>query len=136
MPTFSSRVVARSAFAEYSRLEPELEALWHECRRATPPDRASLEDAFDTDAFDRDELLASQDDWCAEWFFFKHIKRRLIALVGIHRPNGPRELCTTTAYETVYTALFDHALNRSCTCCHERVGDDDGQRDDLNPAYP
>jgi len=111
---------ARRAFDEVAEREPRLYELWSLCREAAPPvHEPEPDDAFDVDLYDVDTVVrqAIDEGWCAEDFFQTHIKSDLLLLVGMHRPTGPEELRTYDVYETVYAALFDWALERSCPCC-------------------
>lgn len=111
---------ARRAFDEVAEREPKLHELWSMCREAAPSLRDDdPDDAFDVDLYDVDKTVPSDPDegWCAEDFFFDHVKSSLMTLVGMHRPSGPEELRSNDVYETVYAALFDWALARTCACC-------------------
>lgn len=117
---FSSLDAARRAFDDIATCEPRLYELWSMCREAAPAVyEPEPEDAFDVDLYDVDRTVPSAPDegWCAEDFFFDQVKSALMVLVGMHRTTGPEELRSNDTYETVYAALFDWALVRSCTCC-------------------
>jgi hypothetical protein len=117
---FPSLDAARRRFDELARLEPRLAPLWGACEQIAHVED-EIEDPFDVDSFEVDELLASEDGWCAEDQFFRTIKPQIGALVGFHREEDPAELQTPEAYDAVYSALFHHALIRQCACCAERV---------------
>lgn len=113
--------VARRAFDEVARIEPQLAPLWYMCRCAAPPVPADdqVDDAFDDDPYEVDELSRDKPDdgWCAEDYFFQKIKPKLERLVGWQRREDPPELQGSDAYDAVYSALFYHALHRPCVCC-------------------
>jgi hypothetical protein len=106
-----------------AELEPQLRRLWSLCQCATAPAAANDEarDPYDVDLFDHDEVTvdAREASWCAELYFLQHIKPQIAALVGWGRVDGPPELRGEDAYDTAYSALFFHALNRRCDCCRE-----------------
>lgn len=112
---------ARLRFDEHARIEPRLIELWHLCRRAAPPMPANDEDddAFDVDLYDVDHLSADKPDdgWCAEDWFHRNVKPRFLPLVGWFRLEDPPALKGSNAYDEVYSALFCHALSRTCACC-------------------
>lgn len=118
---YRSIEAARHAFDEYARLEPRLADFWELCQYAAPPSREDdddgLEDPFAVDPFAADK---PDDGWCAEDFFFEHVKSPLMLLVGAYRTAGPPELQSPKAYDTIYALLLDWALNRPCACCAER----------------
>lgn len=118
---------ARQAFDAYARIEPRLDELWQQCRDAAPPVNTSDDDdVFDVDDFDVDVAATGlpDDGWCAEDFFFDHVKSELMLLVGVYRRTGPAELQTTKAYDAVYRLLLEWALHRPCACCAAGAGDD------------
>jgi hypothetical protein len=125
MRRFPSFEAARHVFDEYAALEPRLAELWSRCRRAAPSLRANedVDDAFDRDTYDFDTTASSDstDGWCAEDFFSLEIKSPLMLLVGWYRPREPQELRSSKAYDEVYSALFNFALNRTCVCCRESL---------------
>ncbi|HTR51847.1 MAG TPA: hypothetical protein VMJ10_14125 [Kofleriaceae bacterium] len=106
---------ARRAFARYASLDPRLEKLWHECYWASPTrgPEANADDVGDDSNHD------PAAGWCAEDYFFREVKPKMVALVGWNRSADPPELRTSTAYEAVYMALFQFALSRTCACCAE-----------------
>lgn len=118
---FRSREVACREFDALAELEPQLRRLWTLCQCANAPVAANdqSEDPYDVDLFDNDAVTAEgrDDSWCAELYFLQHIKPQIAALVGWGRVDGPPELRDEDAYDIVYSALFFHALNRSCVCC-------------------
>lgn len=121
---FRSVEHARREFETYAELEPRLRRLWLLCQTAAPPVAANDEnddDPFDVDLYDVDFLAttARNEDWCAEQFFLQQIKPQLTALVGWARIEGAPELRGQEAYDVTYSALFFHALNRTCICCRE-----------------
>ncbi len=126
---------ARHSFDAYAALEPRLDRLWHLCRDAAPPARSDVDD--DTDPYAIDVFAADRPDdgWCAEHYFFEHVKSRLMLLVGTYRRQGPTELQTTKAYDAVYTLLLESALNRCCSCCAGRGDDDLGRGHDERLEY-
>jgi hypothetical protein len=113
--------VACREFDALAELEPQLRRLWMLCQCASAPVAANdqAEDPYDLDLFDSDALTneVPADSWCAELYFLQHIKPQLVALVGWGRVDGAPELRTGDAYDIAYSALFFHALNRSCVCC-------------------
>jgi hypothetical protein len=119
---YPSIEAARDAFDEYARMEPGLTALWYVCRRAAPAPHANkvIGDDFDVDPFEVDVIAGDKagDGWCAEDFFFEHVKSRLLLLVGMYRVE-PDELQSSNAYDAIYSLLFDWALWRRCVCCAE-----------------
>jgi hypothetical protein len=131
---------ARDAFDAFARLEPQLDALWDQCRCAVPPAQRAepLDDAYDVDPFEADELAADSPDdaRCAEDYFLHNVKSKLLVLVGAHRVRGPQELQTAKAYETVYDLLVNWALRCECGSC---AGHADAAPwragDDGTPAY-
>jgi hypothetical protein len=119
LPCFRSTEIARQVFDEYSFLDPRLRALWNLCSRATSPAPANDDnvDIGALDLFDVDAFSSCEDSWCAEDFFFEHVKPMLVQLVGWSRMDDPPELRSQNAYDAVYSALFFHALHRGCACC-------------------
>ncbi len=111
---FPSLAAARVRFDEFARLEPRLTALWSACAELARPEPEHLEDPFDFDPFVHDQLA---DDWCTEDHFFRFIKPQLLPLIGWQRRGDPAELQTSEAYDAVFTALFQFALDRTCNCC-------------------
>ena len=107
---FSSPELAQRRFDELARIEPRLGPLWQLCRRVAPPVAIEVEDF-------EDEPLT--DGWCAEDHFLRHIKPKLVALVGWDRQDDPAELRGRDAYDAAYAALFFHALPRPCACCRD-----------------
>lgn len=130
--TYRSIDEAWRAFDFYARMEPRLRPLWDLCQRAEPPVREAenVDDVYDADPFEIDPLAADKPDdgWCAEDFFLKHVKSRLLLLVGWHRSAGPPELRTPGAYEAIYDLLINWALHRPCACCAYRSTSDDDER--------
>jgi hypothetical protein len=120
---------AWQAFAVYARREPRLWPLWDLCRRAAPPVRetAFVDDVYADDPLENDLLATDKPDdgWCAEDYFLRHVKSKLLLLVGMYGPGEVHELYSREAYETIYDLLINWALNRSCVCCAEHDDDDD-----------
>lgn len=114
---------ARREFEKYAALEPRLRRLWLLCQTAPAPVAANddADDPFDVDLYDSDSFAneTRSEDWCAERYFLQQIKPQLATLVGWDRLEGDPELRDVDAYDVAYSALFFHALNRSCTCCRE-----------------
>jgi len=139
---FRSIDEARRAFDEFAHIEPRLEPLWELCRRAAPPLRQGeeIDNVPAVDPFEIDPLAADEPDdgWCAEDYFLKDVKSKLLFLVGSHRPGEPHELHSRDAYETLYDALMNWALIRPCACCAAHKDDDDPlhPRDFGSPAWP
>lgn len=106
---FASAEMAQRRFEELARLEPRLMPLWQQCACVVPP-------VLELDDVDDEPI----DDWCAEDHFLRHIKPRLVALVGWDRVEEPAELRGREAYDAAYAALFSFALNRPCTCCRDQ----------------
>ncbi len=125
---FRSIEEARRAFDEFARLEPRLDSLWDLCRRAGPPCREGeeIDDVAAVDPFEIDPLAVDEpdNDWCAEDYFLKHVKSKLLFLVGSHRPGEPHPLHSRDAYDSLYDALMNWALIRPCACCASNADDD------------
>ena len=67
MRTFASFDEAAQAFDAYARIEPRLVPLWDLCRNAQPEgpedaDLDSIDDAYDSDPFELDEMATVEAD--------------------------------------------------------------------------
>jgi hypothetical protein len=136
---YASLDQAREAFEAYARLEPQLRMLWDLCRRAVPPAPSvePLDDSYDVDPFEVDDLAehGGDDGRCAEDYFLRAIKSKLMVLVGGYRVRGPRELQSTEAYDAVYDLLLNWALARRCACCAPRDAAAWQRGDEGSPAH-